>query len=395
MEQDGVWLPSDVLDLQRMERHGTKLFVENLPMRQFDKGSYIKAIPSGPLVSLKLASPTPPLTTRLASLKRLLLRSRNLEVLHYQDRGQGTQLSFEAGERMPPLRELSLRSYDWNHSGDEVMKHWDFSRLTSLELISVPYYNFLSSVPLSVLSNLSSLHIDDWSAHLLDRRREATHLLHDLIRYHIKELKSLEITCHIGLFHLDAISRHGRSLQKLRLRDHVGFGDENRRCPTLQPATLARLARSLPILHTLELDMDVRRCDPEQFLRALLRFPRLDTLTLHMQTVVSAAAAEDDNLPRTDQDYHATMTILGALTRERERERERDSPDRGPWKQITINVGGWRPVMIRRLSPTWRELNEHGIFAERCFVMDRIRGQYIVREEMSVESSSRMATPDP
>ena len=369
-----------------MRNDGTRLFVENLPMRRFDRDSYTRAVPFQSLVSLKLASPTPPLTTRLASLKRLLLRSRNLEVLHYQDRGQGTQLNFDDGDRMPPLRDLLLRSYDWNHSEDEVRKHWDFSRLTSLELILVPYFNFLSSVPFSTLSNLSSLHVEDWSAHLLDRRREATRLLHDLIRNHIRELRSLEATCHIKLFQLDAILKHGRSLERLRLRDHVGFGDEDRRCPTLQPADLIQLARNLPILRTLELDLDIQQCDPEQFLGAILYFPRLETLTLHIQTAISAM---DDDIPQTDYDYQAAISIFRALTKGR----ERDRPGY-PWKRITINVGGWRPVMIRRLSPAWRALNEHGIYAERCFVMEKSQGKYSVREEMSIESTSRRATPD-
>ena len=355
-------------------------------MRQFDGDSNIRAVPRGSLVSLKLASPTPPLTTRLGPLKQLLLLSRNLEVLHYQDRGQGTQLKFEKGERMPPLRDLSLRSYDWNHSDDQVREHWDFSRLRSLELISVPYFNFLSSVSFPELSNLHTLHIEDWSSHLPDRRHEATLLLHDLIRHYIRRLKSLEATCHVELFQIDAILRHGGSLQKLRLRDHIGFGDEDRRCPTLRPTDLRLLARNLPILHTLDVDMDVERCVPEQFLLSILKFPRLETLTLRVQTLVSAA---DEYIPRTDQDYHASMALFRALTRAR----EADRPDH-PWKRITINVGGWRPVMVRRLSRAWRELNEHGIFAERCFVLERIQGQYSDREELNVESCSSRATPE-
>lgn len=386
LEQDGVWLPSDVLDLERMKKHGTRLSVENYPMRQFDENSNIRAVPSSLLVSLKLASPTPPLTTRLASLKQLLLLSRNLEVLHYQDRGQGTRLKFDKGERMPSLRDLSLRSYDWNHSEDEVREHWNLSQLRSLELISVPYFNFLSSVHFPELSNLTSLHIEDWSAHLPDRRREATLLLNSLIWHHIRKLTSLEVTCHIELFQLDAILYHGGSLQKLRLRDHVGFGDEDRRCPTLRPDDMARLARNLPIMHTLAVDMDVQRCVPEQFLLSLLEFPRLENLTLYVQTLVSAA---DEYIPRMDQDYHAAMAIFRALTKAREADRSDH-----PWKRITINVGGWRPIMVRRLSRSWRELNEHGIFAERCFILERIQGQYRSKEELSIESLSTRATPE-
>lgn len=367
-----------------MKNEATELYVENLPVRYSSAESYLRAVPTDVLVSLKLASPTPPLSDWLSALKDLLLRSRNLKVLHHRDRGQGRQLNFARGERMPPFKELSLKSYDWNHSKTEVDEHWDLSELETLELRSVPYYNFLRSVRPEQLSRLTSLHIDDWSAHLPDHRQEATQLLYDLIQNHIKSLRCLGITCHTDMFPLSALTRH-RDLEHLRLRDHVGFGTEDQQCPTLDPRDLSALSGKLPRLRTLELDMDRRQCDPAKFLDAVLEFPRLESLTLHVQTLISVT---DEEIPAGDSDYDAATAMLSQLAKGR----EKTDPDR-PWKSITINVGGWEHIMVRRLSQAWQALNERGIYAERCFVMVREGGWYMVRE-VSNDATAGVTTPD-
>lgn len=383
-------MPSDVLDVDRMRKQGTKLHVENLPMQQLDSDAYLRGIPSSVLASIKVVGPAAPLTGQLPALKELILNSRNLEVLSFQDKGLGTQLRFGPGERMPPLTELSLRSYDWNHSEREVREHWDFSRLQSLELMSVPYYNFLSSVPRGSLSNLRSLQLEDWSAHLEDRRLEATGLLYDLLRHQIKSLTSLGVSCHVQRLPLDAILKH-RNLEELRLRDHVGFAAEHLRCPTLEPRDLAALGRNLVRLCSLEIDMDHRVCSPEDFLRALMHFPRLDRLTLHVQTTVRTNDEADDDyydrVAQEDRDHDAAMHIFSLLTSGR----AQTNPDL-LWKHITINVGGWRRIMVRRLGSAWRALNERGVFAERCFVMKRTNGQYGTHE-ISCDVPSSRPTP--
>lgn len=368
------WVPSDILS----PRHSrTKLYIEDLPLRDFNgevSDTYIKSIPTNMLVSLKMASPAPPLTTRLESLKQLLLHASRIETFHYNDRGQGTRFSFARDERLPAFRELVLRSYDWNHSVDDVGEHWDFSRIRCLKLIDVPMFQFLASIPFSDMANLEVLHCEDFSAHLPDRRQEATHGLSHLIR-HIRALSTLKITCHTQQFDVGSLLAHGRTLRVLRFRDHVGFGEEDRRCPTMWIDDLVNLSRSLVNLHTLELDMDVTFCDPPLFLRAICGFARLQTLTLHVQTVLRAL--EIVHLG-TDRDYEAAMRTFGSLVRGK----------RGlPWRSITINVGGWRRHMLRRLGEAWRERNEQGIYAERCFVLERSSsGDMMLREEMPVES---------
>lgn len=381
------WLPSDILNAEQTRYNRTKLYVEELPLRDFEgemRNTYLRAIPIDLLVSLKMAHPAPPLVTRLNSLKHLLLSARQLETLHFEDRGQGTQFDFAPHERLPPLRELTLRSYDWRHSAEEVSRHWDFSRITSLELISVPVFNFLNSVNFHELANLQTLHCEDFSAHLPDLRIEATRRLNLLVRSYIRALSTLQITVHTYHFPVDALLSHARTLTTLRLRDHTGFGEEDRRCPTVYHEDLAMLAAHMRQVQVLELDMDVVHTDPPQFLRAVCAFPALHTLTLHVQTVLHPFEVVH---PGSDRDRDASMRTLQFLVRHK--------AGSVPWRSITINVGGWKKVMVRRLSEPWRRQNERGVFAERCFVLERNAGtgEMSVREEVAVEAS-RQATPE-
>ncbi|XXH05783.1 hypothetical protein Hte_012221 [Hypoxylon texense] len=316
-----------------------------------------------------MKSPTAPLTTRLDSIKRLLLETHQIDTFHYSDRGQGTQLCFEGNERLPAFKDLLLRSYDWNHDAEVVRKHWDFSRLRHLTLINVPLFNFLSSVRNAELHQLRTLHCEDFTTHLRDRREEVSVGLYMLTRQ-IHSLHTLKITCHTELFPIDGILHHADSLRNLSFRDYVGFDDETRRCPTMRVEDLAYLSARLVHLHTAELDMDVQQCEPSSFLRALCAFPRLDTLVLHTQTVLRVR--DDDGVHRrdgsaaTDEDYEAAARLLSALVRGRRCGR--------PWRRVTVNVGGWKPAMVRRVGAAWREWNRRGVYAERCFVLERADG---------------------
>lgn len=385
-----IWLPSDFLNTRNKRPNETTLYVDNLPLSEVDNNPnncYTRAIPPQHLTSLKLTSPSPTLSTRLGPLKRLLLQSSRLRTLHYEDRGQGTSFNFQPGERMPPLTHLLLRSYDWKHSTQDVKEHWNLSQLESLELVSVPVFNFLSSIPFNNLANLNTLHVGNYS-HLSDRRQEATNGLYLLVKNHIQALEVLDITCHTKLFPLNAILKHQHSLKVLRFRDHVGFADDDGQCPTLCADNVDLLSRNLTCVHTLELDMDVGGCNPTDFLRAICAFPALHTLTLHVQTVVQPL---EDQVPGgVDRDHEAAMQMLRLLVQTRQQALGMS------WRRITINVGGWKRVMVRRLGGAWHRLNEMGIYAERCFVMERDDDNRLeVREEMCLENSSRRASPDP
>lgn len=297
---------------------------------------------------------------------------------------------------MPAVKDLMLRSYDWGHSRREVARHWDFGQLRSLQLVHVPTYKFLSSIDPNDLRLLHTLRMEDFSAHQPDRRREATRALSDLVESYIDCLENLDLVCHLPLFSVDALLQHRLTLQVLRLRDHTGFGEEDHACPTIHGRDLARLASAMPVLHTLELDMDVTQCDPREFLSAACKFRNLHTLTVHVQTLLRPLDIIEAG---TDRDFEAAMATFRFLHEERERLSkllEYEHLRHTPWRRITINVGGWRRVMVRRVSSAWRERNERGIFAERCFVLERstAHGQVGVREEIGVESPSRRATPE-
>ncbi|KAI0012022.1 F-box domain-containing protein [Xylariaceae sp. FL0662B] len=377
--QDGAPLvPSDILSPRHIQANRTRLYIENLSLRDFDGNLYdtcLHTIPTHCLFSLKMESPTPLLSKHLDSLKRLLLESRHMHTFHYDDRGQGTRFCLAGNERLPAFEDLALRSYDWDHSTDLVRKHWDFSRIRRLKLVDVPMFQFLTSVPFSELRGLHTLHYEDFSAHLPDRRQEATRHLYSLVRQ-IRALHTLRVTCHTNLFPVDGLLRHAASLRVLRFRDYVGFGDEERRCPTVSAGDLALLARHLVHLHTLELDLDAAVRDPADFARALCSFPRLDTLAFHTQTVLRPL----DEVPAgADRDYEVAERTFAALVRGK-----KGTP---AWRRITINVGGWRRVMVRRVSAAWREQNRRGVYAERCFVMERgALGRMVVKEEMTAEN---------
>ncbi|KAI1417176.1 hypothetical protein F5Y13DRAFT_152174 [Hypoxylon sp. FL1857] len=371
--------PSDILSPHHIKINGARLYVEDLPLKSFDSGSYdtyLRAIPASNLVSLKMASPTSPLTTHPESLKRLLLEARLINTLHYSDRGQGTQFLFKENERLPAFEELSLRSYDWNHSVDEVRNHWDFSRLQHLTLLDVPMSQFLSSVPFEELHQLHTLYFEDLSAHLPDERQEATRSLYKLTQQ-IEALHTLRIICHTDVFPVCGLLRHAESLHILSIRDYMGFGDERRRCPTMRVEDLTRLSRNLLNLNSLELDMDAALCEPALFLQALCNFPELESLVLHTQTVLNPF---DTVYYYIDPDYEAAMKAFSSLVKGKQGR---------PWRSITINIGGWKPVMVRRISEAWQELNRRGIYAERCFVLEReeVSGKITVREEMGVGNS--------
>ncbi|KAL7621205.1 hypothetical protein AAE478_008522 [Parahypoxylon ruwenzoriense] len=350
-------------------------------------------IPPDVLVSLNMTCPILPLTTRLRSLKQLLLKARQIETFHLRDRGQGTRFSFEGDERLPAFEDLFLRSYDWDHSADVVQNHWDFSRLRRLTLVDVPLFQFLRSVPYAELRQLHTLHLEDFNTHLPDRCQEATESLYMLMEQ-IRALRSLKVTCHTSLFPVGILLRHAASLQELSFRDYVGFGDEGRRCPTMQVEDLTLLSRGLVNLFALELDMDTAALgDPSAvvaFLRALCEFPRLGALVLHTQTVLRVPDGEDEGDDDDDRMYGdgdsdygaATQTFMTLVDGKRVASKQ-------AWKSITINVGGWRPVMVRRLGEAWRERNRRGVFAERCFVLEMgaCDGEMVIREELGVDNS--------
>ncbi|ELQ36699.1 hypothetical protein M0657_007575 [Pyricularia oryzae] len=354
-------------------RRGTRVFFENVASRHLENhhNLYLEAIPTELLVSLKMAIPSPPLMTGINGLKQVLLNSRSLESFHYQDKGQGTRFTFSAGERLPPLKKLRLECYDWCHSREEVLRHWDFSRIQSLELLDMPVFKALRAIEAFNLYGLHTLVTRD--SGISDTREELSAHLAWIIRQRTRSLKKLELTVDMRHFDPASLLVHAATLEILSLRDFIGFGDESRRCPTMWLDHLSMLARELKNLHTLELDMDTLMTNPPAFIETLARFPSLHTLTLHVQTVVHPW---DEVISGVDRDAEAAMHIFTALLRHKSAAAVAmySHTSQNVWRQVTLNIGGWKPVMVRRLSPAWKSKNEHGVFAERCFVMQQHSG---------------------
>ncbi|EJT79889.1 hypothetical protein GGTG_04971 [Gaeumannomyces tritici R3-111a-1] len=349
-------------------RRETKVHIEGLSPRCIEQhqSALLDGIPTELLASLDMAYPSPPLQGGVNGLKQMLLGSRSIKTFQYRDRGQGTSFELSGTDRLPSFEKLYMECYDWVHSKEEVARHWDFTRLRSLQLIDMPILRTLRSLDPRDLWGLRTLVLRD--SGISDGREELSWLLDTIVRSHVGALQRLELTVETQSFRMDALFCHARTLRHLSLRDFVGFSDDTRRCPTLWVGDLERLASELVELRTLELDMDTARTDPPLFLRALCMFPKLHTLTIHVHTVVHPF----EELPqRIDKDREAAMQLFSFLTSERAKAMGLAGGTGEPpsWRRITLNVGGWKPVMVRRLSRSWKAQNRRGIFAERCFVM--------------------------
>ncbi|KAI0201834.1 F-box domain-containing protein [Astrocystis sublimbata] len=372
------WVPSDVISPQHRQNNQVKLYIENLPLRDFRSerhNPYLRAVPTEILASLIMAAPTPPFTARVESLKGLLLNSPRLDTFSYNDRGQGTQFQLSGSERLPAFKHLSLRSYNWNHDSTEVQRHWDFSKIRHLEMIDVPLGPFFDSIRFTDFRHLDTLRLDDFSTHLPNTRLDSSRSQYTFIKQ-ISALVDLKITCNIPVFPIDGILQHAQTLRSLRFRDYTGFSDENSLCPTIQADELYAMSQYLINLRILEIDMDERLCQPHCFLDALCRFPQMNTLTLHIQTALDPSQYFGTY---TDVDYDRAMQIFTLLVQGKQA---------ALWRSITINVGGWKPIMVRRLSAEWRELNNRGLYAERCFIMEKDEnGSLSVHEEFPTRAS--------
>lgn len=382
-----TWFPNEVFNPEYLESNNIKVHVKDLPLLQppilGSPEDYFELLPSRQLGSLSLALPMPPLISRLDPLRWLLVKASNLESFHYHDRGQGTSFWFEKGERLPAYKHLTLQSYNWTHSAQEVQEHWQMHNLQSLGLIDVPIANFLRSINATDLNKLQSIQFDDKPSYLdensEEQRRDATKLMQNLMTNVIEALESVKITCNMDLFDIESLLCHADTLRNLRLRDHIGFEDDYVRCPCLHPRQIVMMAEKLNDLETLEVDMDMTLSDPVEFLRGVVQFRSLRDLELHVQTVISP---DEDVFDNRDRDFDAALSALRLLAQDREA--------RGlePLRKMTVNVGGWRPILVRRLSATWKKKNALGIFAERCFVFEKkdMGVLYGFREEVCHEA---------
>ena len=197
----------------------------------------------------------------------LLLRNDQLKTLHIAGTYNGTMIAErDIGDEdsLPPIEELSLQNYDWDHSQPIINTFWNWTNLTSLELKRVPILHFLYTVPAEHLAQLQVFRTDgfcldnsDWS--------QATRSLADLISK-IWGLYELRLTCNVG-DHCCVLSLfgHGKTLHTLELRSYHD-----------------------PFARHLSDKLSQKRVDSAQLNSIRARCPRLTTLVLDYQPGVSS-----------------------------------------------------------------------------------------------------------
>ncbi len=178
-------------------------------------------------------------------------------------------------------------------------------------------------------------------------------LMQDLVRSNVRGLKSLRFTCFTDMLDVEAILRHGMTLESLTIRDFTGFGDENIRCPTMAVGDVMRLADGLPQLRDIELDMDTALIDPTHFVQALGRFKNLHSMTLHVQTVIDP----NEPIPQdTDPDKNAVAALMWNMW-----------TSQAPGKPLYRGDSGqrWR-METHHGTPAWRSLAQNERASDIC-----------------------------
>lgn len=96
------------------------------------------------------------------------------------------------GRMFPAMQKLRLSYYDWNHSIDDFIQMWDFSRLLCLSIRCSDICRLFSSIPLSGLSKLRTLRLSRYSFELEDDITAAQNLLATVLDS-CQSLESLKI----------------------------------------------------------------------------------------------------------------------------------------------------------------------------------------------------------
>ncbi|KAJ3491881.1 hypothetical protein NLG97_g5511 [Lecanicillium saksenae] len=412
-----LWPPPQVL---QYVQPGTALHLDGLPLRTTKETisiEKVETIPAKSLETLLITHSLRPLATCRALLKRMLLRATNLQTFDYQVYGCSAAFEFCGEEKLPPIKNLLLGSYSWNHAAEDVQRHWEFSRIETLRLTSVPIRAFLTSVSMDDFANLHTLQVEDRDVYL--DKAEADKITDILARFigdHIRGLTHLDITCNVRRLPVEAITRHRHSLQYLRIRDNIGFEEDGDMiCPTLSTSDIAVLADGLRHLQMLELDVDTAMCDPVEFIQAIAGFRKLRELTVHTRSVATSTTrtslshhlpAHPDDQSRGDGEATAAphdsalYTAVGLLRSILDRQNKIAGLEQGELpgpllKRVTINMRGWRPVILRRVAAARKRRNRHGIYAERCFVFERqdFQTYFSVTEFMAKEPSVAAVRP--
>ncbi|KAK4172626.1 hypothetical protein QBC36DRAFT_222284 [Triangularia setosa] len=134
-----------------------RVYILGLPLMQNESCDYISTIPGKYLSWLSVTGPGSFVTLNM--LKQRLVQTHSLETLHLRNFSE-CSFEFMGNEQLPRLRELVLENYDWRHSLQESIDHWDFSQLKVLMLFSVQHMSNLFKVISQVPHSLETMVFD-------------------------------------------------------------------------------------------------------------------------------------------------------------------------------------------------------------------------------------------
>ncbi|KAK4682964.1 hypothetical protein QC764_120870 [Podospora pseudoanserina] len=159
------WMLTTVLQPPASTSRRPRVQMLGLPLMRADSCDYISSIPRRHLTWLSVTGPGSFVTLNM--LKQRLMQIRGLETLHLRNFAERS-FEFVSNERLPPLLELVLESYDWRHSLEESTNNWDFSQLKVLMLFSVKHLTSLFRVISQVPHRLETLVFDmEWGPEVI------------------------------------------------------------------------------------------------------------------------------------------------------------------------------------------------------------------------------------
>ena len=199
-----------------------------------------------------------------STLYTLLAASSRLRALRLRGGIPGFHMPLnDPSEKLPPLERLNLCQYNWTYSDQELCQgHWDFSKLTQLELRGSGTRHIFAQVPPENFAQLRYLKIDPEQMpplytrpSVIGKHKEEAAKLRIALD-HIRALEELSMTCWLSELPLSAITRHGATLRSLKVSDHQWFDEFSNRTKYY----LETIRKSCPYLTTLSLrlrDFDV------------------------------------------------------------------------------------------------------------------------------------------
>lgn len=199
----------------------------------------------------------------------------------------------------------------------------------------MPVARFLESVDMADLAGVTELELADAE----DDNELAASLVGELVQDHLRSLSTLNFRSNLTSFDATSLTRHASTLRTLRLRGGI-----------LAQKQMDVLADTLHNLAELELELDVDAAGRAQghMLAAMIRFQRLQRLTLH----VPATAAADDEDANSQQAHGILSSLLWSIFCA--------GQNATPLQRLTVRVGV-QPFHFYRRGSTFQLVGEENV----------------------------------